>query len=63
MADPPEFLGFVRYVWFSITEPGFEPTQWADSLIRNLADLEFSNSLRGLQDHCLDYVLILRCAE
>ncbi|KAA6366182.1 MAG: hypothetical protein EZS28_038290, partial [Streblomastix strix] len=31
MADPPEFLGFVRYDWFTITEPGFEPTQWVDS--------------------------------
>ncbi|KAA6369465.1 MAG: hypothetical protein EZS28_035006, partial [Streblomastix strix] len=27
MADPPEFVGFVRDVWFFITEPGFEPTQ------------------------------------
>ncbi|KAA6370797.1 MAG: hypothetical protein EZS28_033677 [Streblomastix strix] len=45
MADPPEFLGFVWDIWFSVSKPGLERTQWADSLIRNLANLELSNSL------------------
>ncbi|KAA6354446.1 MAG: hypothetical protein EZS28_050027, partial [Streblomastix strix] len=59
MADTPELFGFVWDIWFSVSKPGLEPTQWADSLFRNLANLEFSNSLGGHLNRSLNCVLII----
>ncbi|KAA6404050.1 MAG: hypothetical protein EZS28_000422 [Streblomastix strix] len=50
MADHPEFLGFISDIWFSVSEPQLEPTQRAESLIRDFADFEFCDSLESLQN-------------
>ncbi|KAA6334804.1 MAG: hypothetical protein EZS28_053028, partial [Streblomastix strix] len=50
MANPPEFLGYVGYIWLPASEPRLEPAQWANPLIRNAADLKLRHSMGSFEN-------------